>query len=553
MRRLASVLNDLEGIEQFLIDQKLYLAAGMFRGLRQTAVERMLGILLPFRSLPQSRPTPVRSWKDFRRIVDNLPDKFRKMAFEEWEGPEERKLDIYESLAVGLAAASYQLGLSLEGAPALKHYLEFRAQQMLSGRPTLEIDTAWRWWQELRKLAKTLLKIHEDIGEHFSAFIGGGYMDIANWALDEVVEANAPDEYRAYGVISINAFRRLRDWVHHGDFQNMLVTRLTFEIADKVFKEIYRTEEEALRKSFPVEAVDEATVAEILAQTPFVTSLDFVGLNVKVARIVPKDKSEESFYFIFSVEPTNDLGQRIVSKFTSALPPAYHVGGAAVYILTNSREPWEIVRTLNYEGVSEVMREVIEQKMSSAWGALEFLKDLKRMGLLGKFDILSAAVDWVEGLKDEPETQIKAWEAINDFVRSYYERQRQEIVTGEEVASQIRSWLYEAEDMLYKYGDLTAPPQDREEQEEFIADVQDFIVETERMLSMLHGAGGMLTKLTRTGTYPELFHLIGLREGILLTPAARRYWRYEGDKKLLLKWLILHKAVSKRGEVLRVN
>jgi hypothetical protein len=196
MRRLASVLSDLEGIEQFLIDQKLYLAAGMFRGLRETAIERMLGILLPFKSLPQSRPTPVRSWKDFHRIIDNLPDKFRKMVFEEWEGPEEGKWDIYESLVTGLAAASYQLGLSLEGAPTLKRYLEFRAQQMLGGRPTLEIDTAWRWWQELRKLAKTLLKIHEDIGEHFSAFIGEGYRDIANWALDEVVEANTPDDYR---------------------------------------------------------------------------------------------------------------------------------------------------------------------------------------------------------------------------------------------------------------------------------------------------------------------------------------------------------------------
>jgi hypothetical protein len=41
-------------------------------------------------------------------------------------------------------------------------------------------------------------------------------------------------------------------------------------------------------------------------------------------------------------------------------------------------------------------------------------------------------------------------------------------------------------------------------------------------------------------------YLIGLREGILLPPAVHRYWRYEGDKKLLLKWLILHKAVGKR-------
>jgi hypothetical protein len=68
-------------------------------------------------------------------------------------------------------------------------------------------------------------------------------------------------------------------------------------------------------------------------------------------------------------------------------------------------------------------------------------------------------------------------------------------------------------------------------------------VETERMLSTLHGAGGILTKLTRSGTYSELFRLIGLREGILLSPVVRRYWRYEGDKKLLLKWLILHKVV----------
>jgi hypothetical protein len=549
MRRLSSVLNDLEGIEQFLIDQKLYLAAGMFQRLRGVVAMSMLGPLILSEPPRSPKPTVVTSWKDFRKIVDNLPNKFRKMVFEEWEGPQGEKRDIYETLMVGLAAASYQLELSLEGAPALKHYLEFRAQQMLGSRPTLEIDTAWRWWQELRNLAETLVGIHWDIDEHFPEFVGRGYFTgIADSALNEVIEADTPDGYRVYGVISTNAFRRLRDLVHHGDFQNMLATRLTFEIKDKVFKEIHHIVEEALEKSFPAEEVDEATVAEILAQTPFVTSLDFVGLNVKVARIAPKDESEESFYFIFSVEPTNDLGQRIVSKFTSALPPTYDVGGAAVYILTNSREPWEIVRVLNYEGVSEVMREVMEQKMSSPLEALEFMKDLKREGLLEQFDILSAAVDWVEGLKDDPETQIKAWEAINDFVRSYYERQREGMITGEEVAAQISSWLYKAEDMLYKYRNLKAPPEDKEEQEEFIGDVQDFIVETERMLSTLHGAGGVLTKLTRSGTYSEIFHLIGLREGILFPPVVRRYWRYEGDKKLLLKWLILHKVVSKKGE-----
>lgn len=542
MRRLASVLNDLEGLEQFLIEQNLYLAAGMLRGLRETVVERMLGILSPFKSRLETRPTPVRSWRDFRRIFDNLPEKLRKMVFEEWKGPEESKWDIYESLVIGLSAAYYQLSLSLEGASALRHYLEFRAQQMLGGRPTLEIDTAWRWWQELRKLATTLLKIHENTGEYFSEFIGGSYEDIANWALDEVVEANTPDEYRAYGVISTIAFRRLRNWVHHGDFQNMLVTRLTFEIEDKVFKEIYRVEEEALQRSFPVEEVSEATAAEVLSQTPFITSsplLDFLGLKIKAAKIAPKDRSEDSFYFVFSVEPTNDLGQKIVSRFTSVSLPTYHVGDTAVYILTHSRNLSEIARALTYEGVADTVREIIRQKLENSWEALDFLKDLKNLGLLEQFDILAAAIEWVEGLKNDPDTQIGAWEAIVDFVRGYYERQREDIITGEEVSSQIRNWLYEAEDMLYKYGDLTAPPKDKEEQEEFIGDVQNFIVETERMLSMLHGSGGMLMKLTRSGTYSELFHLIGLREGILLPPIARRYWRYEGDKKLLLKWLIL--------------
>jgi hypothetical protein len=36
----------------------------------------------------------------------------------------------------------------------------------------------------------------------------------------------------------------------------------------------------------------------------------------------------------------------------------------------------------------------------------------------------------------------------------------------------------------------------------------------------------------------------GLREGVLLPEAARRYWLREGDKKLLLKWLLLHKVIE---------
>jgi uncharacterized Zn finger protein len=53
----------------------------------------------------------------------------------------------------------------------------------------------------------------------------------------------------------------------------------------------------------------------------------------------------------------------------------------------------------------------------------------------------------------------------------------------------------------------------------------------------------MLMKLTRSGTYSDLFHLVGLREGVLLPEAARRYWLHEGDKKLLAKQFLSNPLV----------
>jgi hypothetical protein len=98
--------------------------------------------------------------------------------------------------------------------------------------------------------------------------------------------------------------------------------------------------------------------------------------------------------------------------------------------------------------------------------------------------------------------------------------------------------------MLYKYGHLDSLPENERERQRFLEDIRKFISRTEEMLSSLHGSGGMLTKLTRSGTYSDLFRLVGLREGVLLPEAARRYWLHEGDKKLLLKWLTLHKVIS---------
>jgi hypothetical protein len=163
-------------------------------------------------------------------------------------------------------------------------------------------------------------------------------------------------------------------------------------------------------------------------------------------------------------------------------------------------------------------------------------------------DMISAVIQWIERLGDDPKIQIRAWEAVNSFLRGYYEQQRKGPIHGDVVLDEIRGWLGVASEMLYKYSHLESLPEKEEERQKFLNDVRRFISRTEEMLSSLHGSGGMLTKLTRSGTYSDLFHLVGLREGVLLPEVARRYWQYEGDKKLLLKWLILHKVVSKRGE-----
>jgi hypothetical protein len=91
---------------------------------------------------------------------------------------------------------------------------------------------------------------------------------------------------------------------------------------------------------------------------------------------------------------------------------------------------------------------------------------------------------------------------------------------------------------------LKYPPEDLNEARQFEKDVREFTIETEKMLSMLHGSGVMLTRLTLSGTYHNLFDLLRLREVIGLVEAARRYGLYKGDKKLLLKWLILRGAVA---------
>jgi hypothetical protein len=542
MGRFASILNDLAGMEQFLIEQNLYLVAAAVRGLRGMLVERVLGEQAAIQLPPSSNPTSIKNWEDFQRIFDELPSKIHEAVFKEWEGPEDRKYNIYKDLISWLAGIYYQLRLSQEGALALKQYLEFRAQQMLNRRPVLKVDDAWEWWRGLKALAQTFLKVHEDTNEHFSRFMNEE--DVSHRALNVVVEVDTPDDYKKYGVISTNALRLFRDLTFRGDFHDMLVDELVSHAHDRFRQEVYGALQGAIEKDFPVSEVNEETIAEILSQNSVTIDggssplLGFLGLRIKAAKVVPE--KNEAQYLVFCVEPTNELGKKIVDNFTAYEPPTYRLGEAAVYIIALSRRPWwHIALMLSSYGVSTALTDLAEQKLSSEVGILEFLRKIKESGLLERFDILSRAVEWVEGFGGS--RRIEAWNAIVDFVRDYYERQRERATFGIEVTEHLSNWLQKAKVMLQKYGNLTSPPQ--EEQKKFVDDVQQFVVDTERVLSMMHGAGGMLTKLTRTGTYSEIFRLIALRAGVFQPAAVRQYWQREGDKKRLLKWLILRRVL----------
>ena len=131
------------------------------------------------------------------------------------------------------------------------------------------------------------------------------------------------------------------------------------------------------------------------------------------------------------------------------------------------------------------------------------------------------------------------WKVVEQFLRDYFNRQKEQPIEGPKVKQAMMEWIEKAKKILNNYGDLKQPPKDADEARKFEEDVRAFAVETERMLSMLHGGGGLLVVLTPSGTYTDLFNLLRARAGLTSVRAASRYYRYEGDKKLLLKWLIL--------------
>lgn len=559
MSRFQAIVDKLAGIEQFLLGKKLFLAAGIFRQLYDDMVRE--GFADP------PRPAPVEDWEEIWEAIENLRSEMWEVLRRMRELGKGRKVELYNRWLRILAAAYYQLRLSTEAAPALENYLTFRALAMLRGRPAHTEEVLWQWWLELKKLAEILEDIDSKTNFLFEDYRQEvprkeedywsepeEFYSMAEWALDWIIGSDAPVEYERFGTLSVYAFRDLREWARYGDdFYNRLAQEVTKEARKLVRRELV---DELLGRdytivNFTVQSLTEDwVVEEVSSMVVPRRSVEGVGLRAGIAKVNFFISDEQRTFpvsaYVYVLEPTSEIGQQIISKVIEKDPAWYTVGDRAVYFAFDEAELGTAAAKLETTA-DEVFWEIAKEKLvdpENEWVRLEFLRQLERAGLLENMDMISAVIRWVEGLKDDPKMQIRAWEAVNSFLRGYYEQQKRGPIYGDVVLEEIRDWLEFASEMLYKYGHLGSLPEDERERRRFLEDVRKFISRTEEMLSSLHGSGGMLTKLTRSGTYSELFRLVALREGVLLPEAARRYWLHEGDKKLLLKWLTLHKVIS---------
>jgi hypothetical protein len=562
MSRFREIVDKLAGIEQFLLGKKLYLAAGVFRQLYDDMVRE--GVADP------PRPAPVEDLDEIWKTIEDLRSEMWEVLWKTRELDEERKVELYNRWLRLLAAAYYQLRLSTEAAPALENYLAFRALTMLRGRPAHTEEVLWQWWLELKKLAEILLDIHsetnflfenyrqempsEEEEDYWSEEV---FYSMADWALDWIIGSDAPYEYERFGTLSVYAFRDLREWARYGgEFYNRLAYEITKqakrlvrrELIDELLGRDYMTVNFTVSSSQSL--TEEWVVEEVSSMVAPRRNAEGVGLKAGAAKVIFFIADEQRTFpfpaYIYVLEPTSEIGQRIISKIIEKDPTWYTFGARAVYFAFDEAELGAAAAKLE-TATDEVFWEVAKEKLvdtDNEWARIEFLRQLQHSGLLEDMDMISAAIQWVERLGGDPTTQIRAWEAVNSFLRGYYEQQRRGPIHGDVVLDEIRRWLEVASEMLYKYGHLESLPENEEERQKFLNDIRRFISRTEEMLSSLHGSGGMLTKLTRSGTYSDLFRLVGLREGVLLPEAARRYWLREGDKKLLLKWLLLHKVIE---------
>ena len=556
---IQEVLNKVAGLEQFLLRQKMYIAASLFYRLYRLIANRDFVEELGLSSAPEE----IRNWEEAERIIKELPALIEAALAEIPDATPAQRNWLFFEWCETLAAAYLQMRFSRDGAPALQNYLAFRAQEM-TPRSRPYIYSAWEWWQYLKDLAEAIVSTLEEIDKNFGEIYNiyrrnAGVRDISlsNRVLDFVLDYDPPREYEErFDILSFDSFRMIRRWAVSNvqDFYQGAAATL-LEEAQRQVRTIM-----AGMSIFPPQIFIQASpewdtarlaqeVKENISETVKIQPLGLAvgAAEVHISVIIDeKERVFERYYLVLF--PTAEIGRKILeilanweTEFRSC-----QVGDSLAFESFTEIGFRQVISSIGVYielAFTELLRRYLIQPEDDQT-RLEFLKELQESGLLQRIPMLSHAIEWLQDVASSPASEEKNWRAVEQFLRGYFDRQSEELVTVDSVRIVVREWLEKAREMCRKYGDLKYPPEDLNEARQFEKDVREFTIETERMLSMLHGAGGMLTRLTPSGTYADLFNLLRLREGIGLVAAVHRYGR-EGDKKLLLKWLILQRMLLK--------
>jgi hypothetical protein len=508
-----------------------------------------------------SVPEEISSWEEAERALKDLPALMQAALAEISDMPPARRDRLVVEWCERLAAAYLQMRLSRDSAPALEAYLTFRAQEMAPGsRPS--IYSAWGWWRYLRDLAKSIITALEEMERNFAETYQTLRRDadakstpLLYWALTFILNYNPPLEYEEmFNIFSPDSLRMILRWAR-SDFQDFYQA-----VAATLLEEAQRQIRSAIAEvaiappEISLQALPEWSPArlaeEVKGNLSEIVSIQSLGLTAGAAEVYITDDKERTFlgyYLILS--PTAEVGKKIIGILTEWETEfdSQRVGDSLAFITVTDklgyRRMCSSVGTYIEIAFAGLLRSYLIQPQDDQ-SRLDFLNDLRESGLLQGIPLLSNAIEWVHEVAASPDGRMRNWEVVEQFLRDCFNRQREQPIEGPKVRQAVMEWIEKAKEILNEYGNLERPPKDADEARKFEEDVREFAVETERMLSMLHGGGGLLVVLTPSGTYTDLFNLLRVRAGLTSVRAASGYYRYEGDKKLLLKWLILRGAVA---------
>jgi hypothetical protein len=541
----------------------MYLAAGFLRQLYNHILDWLVFYnkdLVNELNLPPV-PEEISSWEEVERTVKDLPALMQAALAEISNIPPSRRDWLILLWCEMLAAAYLQMRFSRDSAPALQNYLAYRAQEMAPGRRPF-VYSAWSWWRYLRDLAKSIITALEETERNFVETYQTLRRDadakstpLLHWALTFILNYNPPQEYEEmFDILSPDSLRMVLRWARF-DFQDFYQAAAA-ELLEEAQRQV-RSAMAGVAISPPeisLQAPPEWSTAhlaeEVKGNISETVSIQSLGLTVGAAEVYIIDDKEGTFlgyYLILS--PTAEVGKKIIGLLTDLETEfgSQRVGGSLAFITFTDKSGYRrmcsSVGTSIESAFAELLRSYLIQPQDDQ-SRLDFLSDLLESGLLQKIPLLSNAIEWLHRVEASPDGQMKNWKAVEQFLLDYFNRQKEQPIEGPQVRQALMEWIEKAKKILNKYGNLEQSPNDADEARRFEEDVRMFAVETERMLSMLHGGGGLLVALTPSGTYTDLFNLLRVRTGLTLVRTATGYYRYEGDKKLLLKWLILRGAVA---------